>query len=75
MEKIDAIKELIGYMKVIFALVAATAVGLAGWFAQNYDTADSLLVYSGLFIICLLIFILLFINNKIVSDIEKLKGI
>lgn len=73
MAKIDEVKEIIGYLKVIFALLLATVIGLVGWLVQSYKTVDSLLILAGIFLIFMLVCILFFINKRIFSDIGKLE--
>ena len=39
MSKADRLKEEIGWLKVVFAILIAIDVSLVGWLAQNYDNA------------------------------------
>ncbi len=39
MSKVDKLKEEIGWLKAVFAILVAIAVSLVGWLAQNYDDA------------------------------------
>jgi hypothetical protein len=71
--EIDEIKELIGYLKVIFALVLATTIGLISWLVQNYQSADKLLLYTDVLLVVVLVITLILINRKILSDIKRLK--
>ena len=73
MSEIDEIKELIGYLKVVFALVLATTIGLISWLVQNYQSAGKLLLYADIALILVLVITLIFINRKILSDIKRLK--
>ncbi len=73
MSEIDEIKEFIGYLKVVFALVLATTIGLISWLVQNYQSAEKLLLYADVVLILVLVLTLLFINRKILSDIKRLK--
>jgi hypothetical protein len=73
LSEIDEIKEFIGYLKVIFALVLATTIGLVSWLVQNYRGAESLLVYADVLLILVLVVTLILINRKILSDIKRLK--
>jgi hypothetical protein len=43
----DRLKEEIGWLKVVFAVLAAIDASLMGWLAQNYTTASRLLVVAG----------------------------
>ena len=73
MSEIDEIKEFIGYLKVIFALVLATTIGLISWLVQNYQSADKLLLYADVLLVMVLVITLILINRKILSDIKRLK--
>lgn len=73
MSAIDEVKEIIGYLKMVFALVLATVIGLISWLVQNYQTAGKLLVYADVLLVVVLVTTLLFINRKILSDIKRLK--
>ena len=73
MSEIDEIKEFIGYLKVIFALVLATTIGLISWLVQNYQSADKLLLYADVLLVVVLVITLILINRKILSDIKRLK--
>ena len=39
MSKVDKLKEEIGWLKVVFAILVAIDISLVGWLAQNYDNA------------------------------------
>ena len=43
MSKTDKLKEEIGWLKVVFAILVAIDISLVGWLAQNYDRAPILL--------------------------------
>ena len=73
MSEIDEIKEFIGYLKVVFALVLATTIGLISWLVQNYQSAGKLLLYADVLLVVVLVITLILINRKILSDIKRLK--
>ena len=73
MSELDEIKEFIGYLKVIFALVLATTIGLISWLVQNYQSAGKLLLYADVLLVVVLVITLILINRKILSDIKRLK--
>ena len=73
MSEVDEIKEFIGYLKVVFALVLATTIGLVSWLVQNYQSADTLLFYGDVVLIVVLVITLILINRKILGDINRLK--
>lgn len=39
MARVDKLKEEIGWLKVVFAILVAVDISLIGWFAQNLDGA------------------------------------
>ena len=47
MAKIDRVKEEIGWLKLVFAILAAIDVSLVGWLAQNYGKATWVLILAG----------------------------
>ena len=73
MSEVDQLKEFIGYLKVVFALVLATTIGLVSWLVQNYQSAETLLLYADVVLIAVLVIALILINRKILSDIKRLK--
>ncbi len=48
MSKADRLKEEIGWLKLVFGALIAVDVSLVAWLAQNYATADRMLVLGGL---------------------------
>ena len=72
MSEINEIKEFIGYLKVTFALVLATTIGLISWLVQNYQSAEKLLLYADVLLIMVLVVTLILINRRILSDIKRL---
>lgn len=44
MSEADEIKEEVGWLKLVFAALIAIEVSLIGWLAQNYITAQTLIV-------------------------------
>ena len=43
MAKLDKLKEEIGWMKIIFAILIAADISLVAWLAQNYNETDTFL--------------------------------
>jgi hypothetical protein len=72
-ERRAIVKEFIDSLKVIFALVSATTIGLISWLAQNYQSAGKLLLYADVLLVVVLVITLILINRKILSDIKRLK--
>jgi 4-hydroxybenzoate polyprenyltransferase len=44
MSQIDQIKEILGWLKVVFGALVAVDVSLIAWLAQNFHSADAILV-------------------------------
>jgi 4-hydroxybenzoate polyprenyltransferase len=44
MSKADRIKETLGWFKVVFVALVAVDVSLVAWLAQNFKTAETVLV-------------------------------
>lgn len=44
MSKADRIKEALGWLKVVFVALVAVDVSLIAWLAQNFKSADTILV-------------------------------
>jgi 4-hydroxybenzoate polyprenyltransferase len=40
----DRIKEMLGWLKVVFAALVAVDISLIAWLAQNFQSADTVLV-------------------------------
>ena len=72
MPKIDKIKEEIGWLKLIFALLTAIDVSLIGWLAQNIDSAKKGLLLFTLSIIILITSAIIVSNRKIYKKIKQL---
>ncbi|MEN8216952.1 MAG: hypothetical protein ABFS56_11390 [Pseudomonadota bacterium] len=47
MSKVDKLKEEIGWLKVVFAILVATDISLVAWLVQNYNNATSFLSIIG----------------------------
>jgi len=45
MSKLDGAKEELGWLKVVFAVLAAIDASLVAWLAQAYDTASNSLLF------------------------------
>jgi len=46
--KADRLKEEIGWLKLIFAVLAAVDASLVAWLAQNYTTVSIVILFAGL---------------------------
>ena len=75
MSRLDEVKEFIGYIKLLVALVLATLIGLIGWLTTSYQTISHLLLISSVVGIVLLFAIFILLNAKILKDIKSLKDL
>lgn len=75
MAQIDKVKEEVGWLKVIFAILIATDISLVAWVIQNYGKAHPVLLIIGAIAAILLIFILVWINNVAYRKINKLEDL
>jgi len=73
MSKNEKIKEQIGWYKVIFAVFAATLVSLVGWTATHYNSSNVSVVYSSLFVILFLAYLLVKVNKKAFQMMDELE--
>ena len=73
MAQIDKIKEEIGWLKVIFAILIATDISLIAWLAQNYGKAPPLLLEIGLVVAFLVTLVIIWINNVAYRKIDELE--
>lgn len=49
MSQAERIKETLGWLKVVFAALVAVDVSLIAWLAQNFRTAEAVIVVLALF--------------------------
>ena len=57
----------------VFALGLATTIGLMSWLVQNYQSAETLLRYTDVLLIAVLVITLILINWRNLRDIKRLK--
>jgi len=72
MSKIDEVKENIGWLKVVFGLLAAIDVSLLGWLAQNYNATSKLIVIATLIIIIIVTVGIAVVNRNAYQKIREL---
>ncbi len=75
MAYIDKLKEEIGWLKVVFAILIATALSLAAWVIQNYGKANRFLTIGGATAALLIIVIIIWINRVAYRKIDKLEDL
>lgn len=62
-------------MKVVFAILIATAISLAAWVIQNYGEANQFLTIGGAIAVLLIIVIIIRINSVAYRKIDKLEDL
>jgi membrane protein YdbS with pleckstrin-like domain len=75
MGQIDEIKEQIGWLKVVFGLLSAIIMGLIGWLAKNYNTANDWFVYLALAIVVISTIGIVYVNKTAYRKIKELKDL
>jgi len=73
MSKADRLKEEIGWLKVVFAVCVALDASLVAWLAQNYATANLLLVVTGCVASVLIALLIVFVNRRAYRRLEELE--
>ena len=73
MARIDKLKEEIGWLKVIFAILLATDISLIAWLAENYGKANPFLFLLVLIVAILIAFVIVWINNITYRKINNLE--
>ena len=71
----DGIKEELGWLKVLFAVLAAADASLIAWLSQNYMRADRLIVVPASLVATAATLYLLWINYVVARKIAELKGL
>ena len=75
MAKIDEIKELIGFLKVLFATFIALDVSLVAWLSKNHSLNSEMWNYSTLALIIFFSLGIIFTVKSILKNIKKLKDL
>lgn len=73
MSKSDRIKEELGWLKIVFAVLVAVDVSLVGWLAQNYQTASQLLVVSALVAVSFVTVVVVWVNRAAIRRFKALE--
>ena len=73
MAQIDKLKEEIGWLKVVFAILIATDISLVAWVIQNYGKASRSLLITGAIAAILITLIIIWINKAAYRKIDKLE--
>ena len=75
MAHIDKVKEEIGWLKVIFAILLAADISLVAWGIQNYGKTSPLLLTIGVIAAFLVTLALIWINSIAYRKINKLEDL
>ena len=75
MAHIDKLKEEIGWLKIVFAILIVTAISVAAWVIQNYGNANRVLTIGGAAAVLLIITIIIWINSVAYQKIDKLEDL
>ena len=73
MAKIDKLKEEIGWLKVIFAILMATDISLVAWGVQNYGKTSPFLLIVGVIGGFLITLAIVWINRVAYRKINELE--
>ena len=73
MSKADRLKEEIDWLKLVFGALIAVDVSLVAWLAQNYATADHVLVLAGLAATLILTGVVVWVNRLAYRRIAQLE--
>ncbi len=73
MSKAERLKEEIGWLKVVFAVCVALDASLVAWLAQNYSTANPVLVVAGCIASVLIALLVVFVNRRAYRRLEELE--
>jgi len=73
MSKLDKIKEEIGWLKIIFAALLAIDISLVAWLAQNFISANIvLLTLTWIGVIVVTIFLIV-INRRVYKKLDEME--
>ena len=73
MSKNEKIKEQIGWLKVVFGILSAVLVSMAGWLATNYNQSEEILVIITLSLIVFNALLIILVNKKAYSKMDQLE--
>jgi 4-hydroxybenzoate polyprenyltransferase len=75
MSKADKLKEEIGWLKVVFALLVATDISLIAWLAQNYTKAGLLSSASCALAVVVVTGAVVWVNHTAYAKIDELEDL
>jgi len=71
--KIDKIKELIGYLKVVLGILVAIDVSIIGWLFKNEERLSDIKIVLSSIAVVITTFGVIIVNKKILKEIDKLE--
>ena len=75
MAKLDKLKEEIGWMKIIFAILTATDISIVAWLVQNYNETDTLKLVMSIILIVLITGVIVWVNKTAYRRIDELEDL
>lgn len=75
MAKLDELKELIGFLKVLFATFVALDVSLIAWLFKNSDDIRPIIAVGSLILIGLFSMGIILCTKAILSNIKKMESL
>lgn len=73
MSKTDRIKEEIGWLKIVFAILVATDVSLMAWLAQNYSDLSLVLIVCGFLGVVFVTSVVVWVNHAAIKRFKELE--
>ena len=73
MARIDKLKEEIGWLKIIFAILIATDISLGAWVVQSYGKTSKTLLIISVIGVFLLTFVIIWVNQAAYRKIDELE--
>ena len=73
MARIDTLKEEMGWLKIIFAILIATDISLGAWVVQNYGKTSKILLIVSVIGVFLLTFVIVWVNQVAYRKIDELE--
>jgi hypothetical protein len=75
MAMLDSAREELGWLKVLFAVLAAIDVSLIAWVSQTYDTSKNALLFAAMAAAGVLTAYVIWINQVAYRKIRELKDL
>lgn len=75
MSQAERIKEELGWLKIVFAVLAAVNVSLVAWLAQNYEVAKPPLVWLASLGVVAVSLVLVWVNRVVYRRLKLLESL